>query len=104
MKLYYIAQHLHIELDSFNHVALDDREIRELYKFIHKIRERRVKVNDIKRLVVFAILMENDEGIVEKSPDYIDEKYQLAMSLSNPEQLLDWNNIEKFKKWLKTWQ
>jgi len=58
---------------------------------------------DIKRLVVFAILMENGEGIIDKSWDYIAEKYELALSVSYPEQLLDPSNRSKLEKRLKTW-
>jgi len=61
-------------------------------------------MEEIERLVVFAILMETDDGIVGKSPDYIRKKFQQAMNLPNPEQLLDWINIEKFKEWCKIWK
>ena len=35
----------------------------------------------VKRLVAFSILMQHDEGIMSKSPDYIREKFAVAMSL-----------------------
>ena len=59
---------------------------------------------ELRKLVVFAILMENGDGIIDKSPGYIWEKYQLAMGLKNPEQLLDVNNMVKFKDWLRKWE
>jgi len=61
-------------------------------------------MKEIERLVVFAILMETDDGIVGKSPAYIRKKFQQAMNLPNPEQLLDWINIEKFKEWCENWK
>ena len=39
MKLYYVGCSLHIELDAFTKVALNEDEIDELHKFIHRIRE-----------------------------------------------------------------
>ena len=61
-------------------------------------------MNRIERLVVFAILMENGPGIKSKSPSYIWEKYQLAMTVPHPEELLDWNNKPKLKEWLEAWR
>ena len=61
-------------------------------------------MRDIERLVVFAILMENGRGIVAKSPEYIDEKYELAMRTVHPWRLLDINNQRKLDKWVKTWR
>jgi len=61
---------------------------------------------DIKKLVVFAILMEGSGGILSKSEDYVQEKFELANSCSEDwqlEQLLDQQNMAKFKKWLSIW-
>jgi len=60
-------------------------------------------MRDIKGLVVFAILMESGNGIVDKSPAYIWEKFQLAMISPSPEQLLDQKNRRKLERWLKNW-
>ena len=59
---------------------------------------------NIEGLVVFAILMENGEGIVNKSPRYILEKYQACMVLPDPKQLLDPGNLRKFEAWKKKWE
>lgn len=57
----------------------------------------------IKRLVVFSILMENNEGIKFKSPSYIIEKYHSSMKVPYPESLLDRGNKAKFNEWINTW-
>lgn len=57
----------------------------------------------VRQLVVFSILMENNDGILGKSPSYILEKYYTSKELAEPESLLDSENKAKFDKWLKTW-
>lgn len=57
----------------------------------------------LKQLVVFAILMENGEGVVDKSPDYIEEKHVVALMTNEPETLLDPSNRAKFERWLERW-
>jgi hypothetical protein len=61
-------------------------------------------------LVVFAILMENDGGILGKSPGYILEKFETAQNLDKPtkewtgaEELLDRHNKAKLDGWLGKW-
>jgi len=56
------------------------------------------------RMVVFAILMENNQGIVGKSPDYIEEKYNAAIYAPYPERLLDLVNRRKFQRWQERWE
>lgn len=58
----------------------------------------------IKRMVAFAILMENDNGILGKSPGYIEEKFWACMECADPERLLDQNNKEKYRRWMRRWQ
>lgn len=53
--------------------------------------------------VVFAILMENNRGIVEKSPSYIMEKLDSCLD-PHPEGLLDINNLAKFNQWKRQWE
>ncbi|MEM5807326.1 MAG: hypothetical protein QW474_03005 [Candidatus Aenigmatarchaeota archaeon] len=57
----------------------------------------------VKKLVVFSILMENHSGIIDKSPSYILEKWELVNIGTNPEQLLDENNRVKFNKYMRIW-
>ena len=59
---------------------------------------------NLKQLVAFAILMENNDGILGKSPDYIIEKYELSKMSPNPRVLLDSQNKAKFKEYMKTWR
>lgn len=63
----------------------------------------------LKRLVAFAVLMESGRGIMTKHPDYVLEKWQLTLSGNAlPEDLLtqamDFNNKEKFRRYLKEWK
>jgi len=54
-------------------------------------------------LVAFAILMENNDGIIGKSPSYIHEKYEFCMKMEHPDNLLDSTNKAKFNKYMETW-
>jgi hypothetical protein len=61
-------------------------------------------------LVVFAILMENNDGILGKSPGYILEKFEAAQTLGIPNGdwagaggLLDTPNKAKLQGWLGRW-
>jgi len=53
--------------------------------------------------VVFAILMENGNGILEKAPSYIMEKLDSCFD-PHPEALLDVNNLAKFNQWKIRWE
>jgi len=53
--------------------------------------------------VVFAILMENDNGILEKAPSYILEKLDSCSCSDEPEALLDCFNMAKFEEWKRRW-
>ena len=57
----------------------------------------------LKGVVVFAVLMENNEGIIGKSPRYIMEKLNAALGMNNPEGLLDSNNMQLFEDWVSMW-
>ncbi len=54
-------------------------------------------MSEIDGLVAFSILMENNDGILGKSPDYIQEKYEMCMKLGHPESLLDLSNIASIR-------
>lgn len=56
-----------------------------------------------KQAVVFAILMENQSGIVYKSPDYIREKLDACSDAIDATYLLDESNMDKFREWEQTW-
>ena len=62
------------------------------------------ETQQIERLAIFSILMENNDGIVGKSPDYILEKFDSAISVLNPAGLLDEKNEEKLKEWRRIWR
>jgi len=60
----------------------------------------------VQQLVTFAILMENGAGIVNKSPDYILEKFNTALFCGDNQLLrgmLDMTNAVKFNQWLNRW-
>ena len=61
--------------------------------------------SNIKNVIAFCILMENDKGILGKSFDYIVEKFErlIENEISNPENLLDASNQKKFYNWFVTW-
>lgn len=58
---------------------------------------------NLKQAVIFAILMEGDGGILNKSPKYIKEKISVVKNLEEPEILLDFDNMKKFNLWKKIW-
>ena len=57
---------------------------------------------NLEQAVVFAILMENNDGILGKAPSYIIEKKDSVIR-ENPEVLLDIDNREKFNQWKMKW-
>lgn len=58
---------------------------------------------NLQQAVVFAILMENNNGIVGKSPDYILEKLDECSFSDRPEVLLDEKNFTKYEEWKRIW-
>ena len=67
-------------------------------------RSTRMNKDELIRLVVFCILMQNGEGIIGKSPGYIVEKFKSSMNTLFPENLLDEPNKKKLIEWLATWE
>jgi len=62
-------------------------------------------MENIKQLVAFCILMENNGGIVNKAPGYVIEKFNACKNLNNnPDVLLDCFNKAKYDKYMKTWR
>ena len=63
-------------------------------------------MNEILNIVAFAILMENNDGIIGKSPDYILEKFDRYCLSENKDEYawgLDANNKQKLLDWTKKW-
>ncbi len=60
---------------------------------------------DIKNIVCFCILMQNDKGILGKSSDYILEKFRnlIEIESDNPESLLDHENQGILADWEELW-
>jgi len=59
--------------------------------------------SELKRAVVFAILMQGDRGILSKAPIYVLEKWRTVHTLDNPEVLLDKENHALFEEWKRQW-
>lgn len=57
----------------------------------------------IKQAVIFAILMQNGQGIMSKSPDYVAEKLEAVSLEPEPEGLLDMGNQGLYHAWLRRW-
>lgn len=65
-----------------------------------------IEKNKILNLVAFCILMENDDGILGKSPNYILEKFEkYCRDTSETKWMfgLDVDNLRKLKKWAEKW-
>tara|TARA_Y100000310_G_C20687709_1_gene820180 strand:- start:3510 stop:3713 length:204 start_codon:yes stop_codon:yes gene_type:complete len=60
-------------------------------------------MKNLKGAVVFSILMQNNEGIMGKSPMYIQEKFIKCAENKNPEYLLDEKNTRIFNDWVARW-
>jgi len=76
-------------------------------EFIENLQERGEKMNKkelVKRLAIFATLMQGQKGIVTKSPKYICQKFEIIMEVEYPENALDWINRQVYEKWLATWE
>jgi len=60
----------------------------------------------LKGAVIFAILMEGDGGILNKSPSYIKEKLRICqtMNTNDLESILDVSNQMKLHKWEQIWK
>lgn len=59
---------------------------------------------NLKQAVVFAILMENGDGILGKAPSYVWEKLMSAGTMEDPEHLLDFGNTAKLEQWVVRWK
>jgi hypothetical protein len=59
--------------------------------------------NELRKALVFSILMETDGNVLTKSPDYIEEKWKAVKTLEDCEILLDWKNQKKLKEYIKKW-
>jgi len=62
--------------------------------------------NHLKNLIAFTILMENGNGILDKSPGYVVEKFIRYATSENEEEYkwgLDVFNRRKLKAYCKKW-
>ena len=56
-----------------------------------------------KNAVVFAILMQNNDGILGKSPSYVVEKLSLCEMMDDASILLDDSNTKLYQKYIHDW-
>ena len=57
----------------------------------------------LKRLIIFALFMQDGSGILEKSPDYVIQKYSLATVGNKPEAYLSDSNKMKLQEYFLQW-
>lgn len=60
----------------------------------------------ILNIVAFCVLMENSGGILEKSPDYVMEKFRRYCESFNEKEWMqgvDGENLRKLSVWAKKW-
>ena len=60
-------------------------------------------MSEIDKALVFALLMGDGRGIVDKSPSYMMECWNKVHEMSHPERLLDPVTLNKFKYWHSKW-
>ena len=58
---------------------------------------------NLRQAVVFGILMQNNSGVLAKSPKYIMEKAELCSIANIPETILDAPNRSMFYEFAKKW-
>lgn len=61
------------------------------------------RASSLKHLVAFSLLMETGEGVTNKVPDYVVEKFSLIFESEHPEDHLDQENKAKLEQYLKDW-
>lgn len=54
-------------------------------------------------MICFLVLMQNGDGLIDKSPDYIDEKMSVLHSGLNAFSYLDIHNMHKVIDWCDQW-
>jgi hypothetical protein len=59
--------------------------------------------SELEKAVVFALLMQSNEGILSKSPEYVLEKWRTVHALDDPTQVLDRMNRSLLEKWKSQW-
>lgn len=69
----------------------------------NKQKEKAVQI--LRNLVAFLVLMENGNGVVDKSPDYIMEKFQRYCGKDDDSLMsgLDSDNKRKLTEWCERW-
>lgn len=55
-------------------------------------------------MVCFLVLMQNGEGLMDKSPDYVSEKKHVMTTGYDAFSYLDFYNMRKVIEWLEQWK
>lgn len=58
----------------------------------------------LKQVVAFCILMQNNGGILDKAPIYLEEKFNALMKTDIPEVYLDPINLKIFQTYFEKWK
>lgn len=62
-----------------------------------------MEIPPLSKMIAFCILMENNQGILEKAPNYIKKKWNLVMALDDPTAALDKQNQAKYVRYMRYW-
>ncbi len=57
----------------------------------------------LKQALVFSILMQNGNGILDKAPSYIAEKLEICSMMPDPKSLLDLKNQAIYEVYMGMW-
>jgi hypothetical protein len=62
--------------------------------------------NQFKNLIAFCVLMENNEGILEKSPEYVKEKFEMFSNevFTDGKEVWGRENMGKVGRYLLKWK
>jgi len=61
------------------------------------------RLEKIRRLAIFAVMMQHEEGLISKAPDYVEEKFHTAMNVAYPENGLDQESSRLYIDYMKKW-
>ena len=82
---------------EFESLQAENKELKE------KIAVAENDGETLKRLIIFALFMQDGSGILEKSPDYVIQKYSLATVGNKPEAYLSDSNKMKLQEYFLQW-
>lgn len=91
-----------IILSDIDYAVMEDIVAEAAVSTGYATEEKLHKDIELIQAVAFAMLMENGDGIMGKSPDYVEEKLR-AMEDSRAANHLDGSNTRKLWEWVGRW-